>query len=180
MLAAEAHPSAEALSMRLKGPWADRHKMISLPQMALSRFFIPEEERFCLLHLSAFSHWACIQFSGKAYGVRKEKKESKDEWRFCLLYVVVDSLQKWLNWRYGCLQAPLRESCPPAGKWRVLFALFCFFSVKELCQGSDTLIPCDIHIQNCSVYKSKDVFSSCLQSLKIKLSSFCFSQLPEQ
>lgn len=88
--------------------------------------FSPEEERFCLLHLSALLHWACIQFSGKAYGVRKEKKESKDEWRFCLLYVAVDSLQKWLNWRYECLQCPLRESCPPAGKWRVFFVCVFF------------------------------------------------------
>ena len=68
----------------------------------------------------------------------------------------------------------LRQSCPcpPAGKWRS----FC----EGTLPGTYALLLHNVHIQICSVYKSKDVFSSCFQSLKVILASFCFSQLPEQ
>lgn len=119
-----------ACSLSLRRPWPGRCKIISLPSVALSKLFTPEEERFCLLHPSVLSHWACLQSSEKAYrlagrmeGVKMNRGPTRSAWL-------------WALYRNGFtenMRASNKGVLPSAGKQSSF--------LRRSCQGPNTLIP---------------------------------------
>lgn len=156
-----------------KRPWAAKHKVISLPHKAPFWTF-PSRRRkilsswfFCPLMLD-------LQCSPQKRRIQRKNQECKDAERSCLFCCL------WTFYRNGLtkdLGACVSIWGSPAPAHPLVNGVLFY---EGTLSGTYALFPCNVHIQICSVYKSKDVFSSCFQSLKIILASFCFSQLPEQ